>query len=183
MVGIVGFCGSRGLGAEASDYVGGVASAAAASGRAVVVGCAAGADEYVRRAVPGAVVFRASAFGSGVRGLVARSAAMVRVVAGGGLGSGLVAFADVPCPSGVLPAASSAACFNGGGSGTWATVALAVGLGVPVIVVPGRHAVLPTWPGGQWQPVKGDGPLRKGFRFTPPPTPGEEEADKKGSAS
>jgi len=34
----------------------------------------------------------------------------------------------------VVPSASPSRCFSGGGSGSWASAALAVGLGVPVLL-------------------------------------------------
>lgn len=58
-----------------------------------------------------------------------RSSALVGWVAsGGGL---LVAFPHGACPVGVAVSSS----FRGCGSGTWGSVALALGLGVPVLVV------------------------------------------------
>lgn len=94
----------------------------------VGVGCAWGVDSLVRSAFSSALVFRVqpplsrSAF-------ALRSARLVRWVAtGGGL---LVAFPVGAAPVGLAPCLS----FRGFGSGTWGSVALALGLGVSVLVV------------------------------------------------
>lgn len=94
----------------------------------VGVGCARGADSLVRSAFPSAVVF--SVVPPVSRSSFAlRSARLVRWVSSGfGL---LVAFPSAPCPAGVVPSGS----FAGFGSGTWGSVAFALGLGCPVLVV------------------------------------------------
>lgn len=95
---------------------------------AVSVGCAAGIDALVRAAFPSASVFSAAAFpaSSFAGALARRSAACVASAAC------LVAF-----PASVVPPAGvcwSGARFCGAGSGTWGSVGLAVGLGLPVLV-------------------------------------------------
>ena len=133
-----------------------------AASAAVVTGCASGVDACVRAWCPAARVVHASAFG-GVP--AARSVAVVRAVAAsaglGGAGALWLAFPSGPCPVGLVPSRSASACFAGFGSGTWASLALAVGLGVPCLVgVPAGVAVPAGWglaphpagsgPGGAW---------------------------------
>ena len=100
---------------------------------AVAVGCASGVDSLVRSAFPSASVFSVSSFLVGGRvaraSFARRSSALVSwCVGSGGL---LVAFPLGACPSGVRPSS----CFSGRGSGSWGSVALAVGLGGSVLVV------------------------------------------------
>lgn len=99
----------------------------------VAVGCASGVDALVRSAFASACVFSVSSFLVGGRvaraSFARRSAALVGSCASsGGL---LVAFPLGACPVGVRPSAS----FSGCGSGSWGSVALAVGLGCSVLVV------------------------------------------------
>ncbi len=161
--GVVGFSGGRRLSPAFRPLVAGVVSAVLASGRSVAVGCAGGADAFVRSAAPGAVVFAVP--GSGLRPaawFAARSVALVRGVAAGGSGSGFVAFPATPCPPGLSPSASPAACFCGLGSGSWASAALAAGLGLPLVVFPCGFSALPPW--GVWVPA-GSGGWASGFRL------------------
>jgi hypothetical protein len=102
-------------------------------GGSVGVGCACGVDSLVRSAFPSAFVFRVSSFlvgGRVVRASFAlRSSALVRwLAASSGL---LVAFPLGACPVGVAVSSS----FRGCGSGSWGSVALALGLGCSVLVV------------------------------------------------
>ncbi|MGB3495283.1 MAG: hypothetical protein WBA57_21310 [Elainellaceae cyanobacterium] len=128
---VVGFSGSR-HGLPSSACQGALAcalSVVAASGAAVFVGCARGVDSSVRSASPGARVFRASEFGSGARSFALRSEAFVRALAAEG--GALVAFPGRAAPSGLYPCQSWP---WGVGSGSWGSIALAVGLGVPVLL-------------------------------------------------
>jgi hypothetical protein len=112
----------------------------------VGVGCAPGVDAAVRGACPRAVVFRASSFGSGPGSFAARSVALVRWVAACPVGSLFVSFPSSPCPAGLVPCSSSSVCFRGLGSGSWASLAFAVGLGVPSLVwLPAGVPVPPGW--------------------------------------
>ena len=102
------------------------------SGSFVFTGCARGVDAFFRAAFPGASVFSAAAFGRGRGAFAARSVACVRAVASAG---GLwVSFPASPCPAGLLPSAASSRCFGGFAAGTWSSLALALGLGVPCLV-------------------------------------------------
>lgn len=118
-----GFSGSRSI----VPAVCGVLAARVPAGASVFVGCAGGVDEFFRSAFPGAVVFSPSFAGRG--GFAARSAACVQAVgAAGGL---WVSFPSGPCPVGLVPCSRWAPA---GGSGSWGSLALAVGLGVPSLV-------------------------------------------------
>ncbi len=150
---VVGFSGGRRLPAAFRPLVSGVVGAVLSGGRSVAVGCAGGADAFVRAAAPGAVVFSAAAFGSGRASFARRSAALVASVAAGGPGSGLVVFPSAPCPAGLLPSPRSSACFCGLGSGSWASAAFAAGLGLPVVVFPCGFSALPPW--CAWRPLSG----------------------------
>jgi len=151
-VAVVAFSGGRRLPVAFRPLVSRVAAAVAAAGRGVAVGCAGGADGFVRAAVPGAQVFRVSpplvpaAF-------AARSVALVRAAAAGGPGSGLVAFPSAECPAGLAPDPAPGACFCGLGSGSWASAAFAAGLGLPLVVFPCGFSRLPPW--GLWRPLSG----------------------------
>jgi hypothetical protein len=150
---LVGFCGSRCLSAQFAPLVRAVVAAVQEGGQGVAVGCAAGADSFVRSAAPGAQVFRVSAFGQGRAAFARRSAALVRAVAASGAGARFFGFVSSPCPVGVFPSLSPSRCFCGGGSGSWASLALAVGLRLPVSVFwcSSAPVVLPAWP-GSWSP-------------------------------
>jgi hypothetical protein len=170
-VALIGFSGSRSLSSSWAPLVGRVVRGALAAGRGVGVGCAAGADLLVRRAAGGrACVWRVSsgAWGSGRGAFAARSVALVRAVAASGAGAGFAGFVSSPCPAGLLPSASSSACFSGLGSGSWASLALAAGLGLPVVVFwcgGGWGALLPlSW--GVWSPVVA-GPFAGGWLLSP----------------
>jgi hypothetical protein len=152
---VVGFTGSRALSATWSALVGRVVTAVLASERGIAVGCANGADLFVRQAAPGAEVFSVASgrWGAGRAAFAARSAAMVRAVAASGPGAGFVGFVSVACQAGIRPARSWRA--GSPPSGSWSTLALAAGLGLPVVVFwcgPGQ-AQLPAWSGGSWSPA------------------------------
>ena len=122
----VAFSGSRVVGSSASVSLGSFSGS-------VAVGCASGVDSLVRSAFPFASVFSVQQFAVGGRvcraSFARRSSALVSWCASsGGL---LVAFPLGACPSAVAPSAS----FSGCGSGSWGSVALAVGLGCSVLVV------------------------------------------------
>ncbi len=171
MSALVGFCGSRSLGSSFAPLVSSCVSAVSSAGRGGAVGCASGADAFVRRACSSAVVFSASSFGSGRSAFARRSAALVSAVASSGAGCGLVAFVSSPCPAGLSPSSVASRCFAGFGSGSWASVAFAVGFGVPVVVFPcvpsgvSPSSVLPAW-SGSWVSA-GSGVWSSGFRFVP----------------
>ncbi|WP_414589748.1 hypothetical protein [Scytonema sp. PCC 10023] len=105
-----------------------------ASRNRVLVGCAAGVDAFFRSAFPSAEVFSVASgqWGVGRGAFAGRSIACVSAVrSGGGL---WVSFPSSPCPAGLSPSASSSRCFSGSRSGSWASLALALGSGVPSLV-------------------------------------------------
>lgn len=124
----VGFSGSRTFVPYSAELV----AAAVPAGVPVFVGCAAGVDAAFRGFFPSASVFSASAFGVGRGSFAARSSACVRAVAAAG--GVWVAFPSGFCPGGLAPSSSSSRAFCGSGSGSWASLAFAVGLGVPCLV-------------------------------------------------
>jgi hypothetical protein len=160
-VAVVGFSGGRRLSLAFRPLVAGVVAAVLARGRSVAVGCAGGADLFVRSAAPGALVFSASSFGSGRAAFAARSVALVHAVVAGGPGSGFVVFPASPCPSGLSPSSLPAACFCGLGSGSWASAAFAAGLGLPLVVFPCGFSALPPW--GAWSRAAASGVWARGF--------------------
>jgi len=128
----VGFSGSRHSSSSASSSAAAFLPSVASFSGSVGVGCASGVDSLVRSAFPSAVVFSVSSFLVGGRvsraSFALRSSALVQwVAASSGL---LVVFPSAVCPAGVFPSAS----FRGFGSGSWGSAALAVGLGVPVLL-------------------------------------------------
>ena len=115
----------------------------------VVVGCARGIDVAVRSTVPATRlhVFRASSFGFGPGSYAARSIACVCAVAGGSPSCPWVVFPATSCPVGLMPSFYPAACFSGSSSGTWASLAFDVGLGVPCLVfLPPGVSAPKMWP-------------------------------------
>lgn len=134
----VGFSGSR---SGVPSCFASVAASVAPSA-SVFVGCASGVDAAARSAFPQAVVFRASSFSahSFAASLALRSSACVRAVAAA---SGVwVSFPSAACPASLRPCASP---FSGSGSGSWASLALAVFLRVPCLVCLPVGVVFPSW--------------------------------------
>ncbi len=169
---LIGFCGSRSLPASSGALVSRVVGSVLRSGRGVAVGCAPGADALVRCAAPYASVFRASSFGVGRSSFARRSAALASAVSSSGRGAGFVGFVSYPCPPGVVSSPLPSRCFSGAGSGSWASLALAAGLGLPVVVFPVGFpsSALPSSWGGSWSPLAGVA-WSGGFRFVPAPSP------------
>ena len=139
-----GFSGSRVWGRSPAPLS--LAASLVPSGSSVFVGCAAGVDAFFRLAFPSASVLSVASgsFGAVSRGaFAARSVACVRAVsAAGGL---WVSFPSSACPAGLLPSASSSRAFCGSGSGSWASLAFAVGSGVPSVVFLGSLPVPSGW--------------------------------------
>lgn len=106
--------------------------AALPAGIPVLVGDAPGIDQRAAALLPHARVLHASAYGSGPGSFAARSIACVRACAAA---TGLwCAFPARPAPAALRPSARSSACFAGFGSGTWASLAFAIGSALPAIV-------------------------------------------------
>ena len=126
-----GFCGSRSAVPPSSVWVGVLASLP--SSFSVSCGCVGGLCGLARSSFPAARVFFASSFGRGRGAFAARSVALVRSVAASP--SPLwVSFPAQSCPPGLVPSSVPGRCFAGFGSGSWASLAFAVGSGVPALV-------------------------------------------------
>jgi hypothetical protein len=98
--------------------------------------------------------------------LARRSQHLVRSVASGHApGTGLVAFVAAPPPRPVRAGTSWSPC----GSGTWSTVAMAAGHGLPVLVFPVglSPAALPPLGQGRWQPAAAAGLWARAWRWQP----------------
>ncbi len=130
---VVGFSGSRSVPCAESAAAVRLAVAAVPAGVPVVVGCAAGVDELVRSLCPRARVFWVAEVGFSGRGAFARRSQLCVefVAATGGV---WVSFPASACPAGLLPSASAARCFSGFGSGSWASLSYAAGLGVACLL-------------------------------------------------
>ena len=130
---IVGFSGSRSVPSIESARAVHSAIASLTAGVPVSVGCAAGVDELVRSLCPHARVFSVSSVGFSGRGAFARRSVLcVESVA---VPCGVwVSFPSGACPAGLLPSASVSRCFSGLGSGSWASLAFAAGLGVACLL-------------------------------------------------
>lgn len=129
----IGFSGSRSQPCPATLQAIKTAVKAIPAGVPVSVGCAKGVDQIVRNLLPSARVFAVADLNFSGRGaLAARSISCVRSVA---VPQGVwCAFPSRPCPEGLTPSASPSRCFCGLASGTWASLAFAVGLGVACLV-------------------------------------------------
>jgi hypothetical protein len=123
----VGFSGSR---APVVASVAAARAAVAVATRPILVGDQRGIDTVVRSARAGAQVFHAASAAPGH--LAARSIACVQACVA--LGGVWAAFPAGACPAGLRPSPNAAACFSGRGSGSWASLAFAVGLGLPSVV-------------------------------------------------
>jgi len=136
----VGFSGSRSP-SPASLAALGLAVAALPSGVPVLVGDAFGIDLRVRELIPAARVFVANP--RTPQQLVGRSIACIQAcTAARGI---WCAFPARPAPSGLWPSSSASACFSGLSSGTWASLAFALGLGLAAGVYLPAGVVAP-WP-------------------------------------
>ena len=130
----VGFSGSRSVPCSESARAIRSAVVAVPAGVPVLVGCAGGVDALVRSLVPSAEVFSVASgrWGVGRGAFAARSAACVRAVAAAG--GVWCSFPSGACPAGLVPSPSQSRCFSGFGSGSWASLAFAAGLGLPCLV-------------------------------------------------
>ena len=88
---------------------------------------------------------------------------VISLLSGRGHGAGLVAFVTAPPSRSVRAGPSWSSC----GSGTWSTIALAVGHGLPVIVFPVglTPSVFPAFGAGRWQAAATTGVWARGWRW------------------
>lgn len=101
----------------------------------VYVGDANGVDKYVRENVKGCRVFKVEQ--PKTPGMFA--ARSIRFMDALREDEGcLVSFPRIECPKGLIPSTNCSKCFNGSGSGSWATLAYAIGIGVPCVVFLGK---------------------------------------------
>lgn len=157
---LIGFTGHRSLPQSYSAKIKVMVQWASSRGSAVGVGCAAGADLYVRQACTQAIVYRAQS--RQPRHLVKRSCQLAQAVSAAGFAGYMLGFPHAPCPVALVPSPLPSRCFCGLGSGSWATLAYASGLGARVWVY--GSPVPSHWP-GKWSPFMG------GQLYTPPPVP------------
>ncbi len=157
-----GFAGSRFGSGVAAGFLAAVVSLAGAS---VLTTCAAGVCAGVRVAVPSARVFSVASVPPSVpfRGrLVVRAVSFVRALSVAPAPV-LLCWPGCAAPVAARPAPSWVSC----GSGSWSELALAVGLGVPVVVFLPPSSLPPSsW--GAWSFVSG-GSLAGGWHLAPPP--------------
>lgn len=159
----VGFSGGRSLGAGGAAALAALLPSVPRAGVRLSVGCAAGADWLVRSACvgsPSLLVFSVASgwFGRGRSAFARRSSRFVRSVARGSRGL-VVVVPSAPCPAGVVPSRS----FRGGGSGSWGSAALALGLGRRVLLWLPSASLLPSWSGVSWSSVGSLGAPRGGW--------------------
>jgi hypothetical protein len=155
----VGFSGSR-------SPSGGAAAALSAllplvpAGVRVSVGCARGVDGAVASFFAGSsslLVFSVASgrFGVGRSAFARRSSRCVLSLAAGSRGL-LVALPSAPvCPAGVRPTCGQVLCrsFFGAGSGSWGSVAFALGRGRRVLLWLPSGCLPPSWFGVSWSPA------------------------------
>lgn len=159
----VGFTGSRTLHPDRASLIRDIATHARNASATVIVGCAGGADEAIRRTIPTARIisvrdyYRIPLYRAR---FAARSAAIVQALVAQSPRSCLIAFPGDPCPPGLKISRSP---FKGHGSGTWATVALAASYAIPAFVFvpfipdddrlprPASYS-LPAW-WGEWEHI------------------------------
>lgn len=96
----------------------------------ILVGDAKGVDKAVRSYLPQAEVIKIRFQGKGA--YAERSIRFVKAIAKNN--GCLVSFPDKDCPSGLVPSEKSSKCFCNKGSGTYATLAYAIGLNIPCFV-------------------------------------------------
>ena len=143
----VGFSGSRSLSPAAAAALSALLPLVP-SGVRVSVGCAAGADALVRSWFGGSVLLFSVAsgrFGSGRAAFARRSSRCVSSVAAGSRGL-LVVVPVGACPAGVAPSRS----FSGRGSGSWGSLAFALGRGRRVLVWLPAGSRPPVWSSVSW---------------------------------
>jgi len=108
-------------------------------------------------------VFRVT--GHGRHAFVGRSIRLVQAVAASGPGCGMAGFVTARCPGSIRPASKWTSGLPV--SGSWSTLALAAGLGVPVVVFwcADWPQELPAWPGGSWARAGRDGVWAGGWKW------------------
>lgn len=107
-----------------------------------LVGCASGADLVFRKAFPNAEVFNANR-AEGKKAFALRSIEVIdAAITEQAL---IVSFPGRACPDGLAPSPNSSKCFCGKGSGSWATLAYAIGKGMDCLVYLDELMPVPDW--------------------------------------
>jgi len=153
------FTGSRNLGSDWLPTVTKAVVSVLKQGHHIGVGDAKGLDSMVRSACedPGHVFEPFDVQGlREARSLVLRSMEMVNWAAEDH--GTCLAFVNTPCPKGIEPAGGWMSPTYGKGSGTWSTLAYAIGIGLEVFVrrCGVKASEMPMWPGGTWV-ISGEG--------------------------
>ena len=159
----VGFSGSRSPSPASLAALCVVAKSVSASAK-VVIGCANGIDSEAKKLFPNAKVLsvESGVFGKGKSAFARRSVACVNEVK---KFDGIwISFPNKSCPIGMNPSSCSSKCFSGSGSGSWASLALAVGCGLPCLVWLPAGVVAPSWlvplAGGWFSSVPAPAPVQ-----------------------
>jgi hypothetical protein len=169
----VGFSGSRSPSGAAAAALSALLPLVPAGVR-VSVGCARGVDGAVSSFFVGSsslLVFSVASgrFGSGRSAFARRSSRCVLSVAAGSRGL-LVALPSASvCPAGVRPSRS----FFGAGSGSWGSVAFALGRGRRVLLWLPSGCLPPSWSGVSWSPAGGLGSVGCWWLGTAVPVPAQ----------
>jgi hypothetical protein len=169
----VGFSGSRSPSGAAAAALSALLPLVPVGVR-VSVGCARGVDGAVSSFFVGSsslLVFSVASgrFGSGRSAFARRSSRCVLSVAAGSRGL-LVALPSAPvCPAGVRPSRS----FFGAGSGSWGSVAFALGRGRRVLLWLPSGCLPPSWSGVSWSPAGGLGSVGCWWLGTAVPVPAQ----------
>jgi hypothetical protein len=116
----------------------------------LLVGCAGGVDAIGRAGFPAGRLRVFQSAGHRPWQFAQRSASLVSALAAGG--GCLVSFPSGPCPVGLVPCVSWR---SAGGSGSWGTVCMALGLGVPVLLFAPAGLEAPAAVAGRFVPVAG----------------------------
>jgi hypothetical protein len=148
----VGFSGSRSPSPASLSALSVVSKKVSANAK-IIIGCAKGIDAEAKKFFPDAKIFSVESgkFGAGKSAFARRSVACVNEVKK--LNGVWISFPSGSCPVGLSPNSSSSKCFSGTGSGTWASLAFAVGSGVPCLCWLPAGIVAPSWlaaAGGGW---------------------------------
>ena len=169
----VGFSGSRSPSPAASAALSSLLPLVPAGVR-VSVGCARGVDSAVSswfRSSASLLLFSVASgrFGSGRSAFARRSSRCVLSVASGSRGL-LVALPSSPVPPAVVAPSCS---FRGGGSGTWGSVAFALGRGRRVLLWLPSGVRHPLWVGVSWSSAGSLGSTGCWWLGVPTPAPAQ----------
>lgn len=160
-VSTVAFSGSRVLPDNAPIFDACLAAIASGADR-FLIGDAKGVDaataDCLRSLGIDPEIFSASDYGKGRSSFARRSIAVVDQVAS--QGGAWISIAGSACPEGLLPSHSSSRAFSGKGSGTWASLAYAIGKGCDcylwcIDAPPSEWGMTPHGDGGDWWTLKG----------------------------